>query len=190
MYKTVWKEDYDIQPPKEILVGDSAIVEKVLLSTASVLERRKVYQRVKIPKTWKGKLAFRKDVLRGTQVAPVYSVSIYVAHKDYIDTYAAGSYYPSAVRKGGERIMETKNGRYQVKTVSHEAEENGKAEYRAEFENGGDGFFGNVIDCFSSYGFLMTVDLPDPVIMSEQSMRDTLAHLFRCPEIREGQKHG
>ena len=184
--KQVWKEIYDIPTPLAFTIGDSLSLEKFWLGDNSAKERKRIYTRGKIPKTWKAKLIFRRESLGKDFEDPVYSVSLYVCHKDYIDTYVSGSYYPSAVRKDGERMLETQRDHYKVATTFREADEEGKTEYTVEFDNGIDGYFASVTDCVVPFGFLVYFDLPPATTMSVKSMRKNIAYLFRCPAIMEG----
>lgn len=186
MNKTIWKEIYDVPTPLAFTIGDSLSLEKILQGDTTAQERKRVYRREKIPKTWKAKVVFRRETLGKAFEDPVYSVNLYVCHKDYIDTYVSGSYYPSAVRKGGDRMLETQRDHYKVATTFRDADENGKTEYCVEFDNGIDGYFASLTDCVVPFGFLLYFDLPPATTMSVKKMRESLAYLFRCPAIVEG----
>lgn len=186
--KQQWSEMYVIPTPRQVSIGDSVFLEQIMLGTADWKTEKKIYTRKNIPKSYKARLIFRKEYI-AEDLGPVYSVSIYVCHKDYIDTYASGSYYPSAVRQDGERILETESDRYKVVTAFHNMDAEGRTEYSAEFDFGVDGYIATAVDCVRPFGFLLTFDLPDTQTMSERAMRNHIAYLFRCPALAERGKH-
>lgn len=179
-----WKEVYDIETPKTLIIGDPSYFEE--------MEDPKVSERVKnnmkkltlikgnIPKTHKARLIFSELECEGFKPDEpflVHEAKIVICNAKYLDTYCNNEYYPSQVVEDTDLGVDT--AEYIVSIRYH----NGENKYY-NVHTGSDGYIGQKMINKGAYGFNCSFTFPSD-LMDEKEMRQILAYLFKCEAIKK-----
>lgn len=179
--KTLSTEIYNVPAPKEVTIGDPYILDKVLQGTASAEDKKMIFSRERIAKSWKARLVYTKELWEGRYC--VIAARLCVAHRDYIDAFDRIQYYSGAVLRGYPRDLVCEKASYEISVLHHTPDLNGNTLNLYRVNTGTDGSYGCAYKMIGQYGFSVRFEFPNRDLMSEHQIRELLAYLFRCPEI-------
>lgn len=175
------RESYRIPAPKSFTIGDPEILKQVWSEAATTAEKKMVFERDRIPKSWRASMVFTKELWEHRY--PVMAARICVSHKDYADTYESGQYFVDAVKRGYPRDLVCEKAAYRIMVEHHTPDEHGNVVSDYQFSTGADGTYGIATDMIRRYGFSVRFEFSNWDLLPEHQIRDRLAYLFRCPEI-------
>jgi len=178
---TLSRESYKIPAPKSFSIGDPDALKMVWEGAVSSVEKKMVFERNRIPKTWKATLVFTKELWDGRY--PVMAARICVSHRDYLEIYEAGQCFVDSIKRGYPRELACYKPMYEIMVEHHTPDDTGNVVNRYQFNTGASGTYGIVTDMVKRHGFSVRFEFSNWDILPEQQIRDRLAYLFRCPEI-------
>ncbi len=190
MIEQIWERFYKVPTPKSFTIGDPDRLLRMESGEAKRYERESVFHREKIAKTWKSVLRVRKQSIYQTKLFLMFTFM--TCHKDYIDAYRKGLYYPDSVKQNGFNMLDTDKDYVWLQLESHKSTGDkvvDELKHATFLPLDSDGIYGWYRDCVKPFGFFVEVSIPirdDPEY--ENNILECLSEVFDCPAILQDNK--